>query len=239
MAPPRPSPLAVDAGGGHRRRTPTRRRRRPTRTDPDRIRPFWAHLDSPFTVGFLLTLGGLAALVLGDRLHATSPPIVIYIVFAMFAALGLDPVVKWLGRHNVKRPWAIAIVFLTFGVVGRRPAVARRPHPHRPDRCVHQGLPDDGHQLRELRHLRVAGGHLRTGSDDPRRRGREVPARPREHRGDLRRSAEGRRRRSRPPSRALLIIVVLTLYFVASLPGIKESFDAVRAGPQPAEGARA
>ena len=36
-----------------------------------------------------------------------------------------------------------------------------------------------------------------------------------------------------------LIVVVLTLYFVASLPGDQGVADAVRAGPQPAEGARA
>jgi len=36
----------------------------------------------------------------------------------MFASLGLDPVLKRLERHGVKRPWAIAIVFLILGVIG-------------------------------------------------------------------------------------------------------------------------
>jgi len=79
-------------------------------------KPFWAHLDSPFGAGFLLTLGGLGALLLGIAL-ANISTVIIYIALAMFAALGLDPVLKWFERHNVKRAWAITIVFLAFGIV--------------------------------------------------------------------------------------------------------------------------
>ncbi|HYI52057.1 MAG TPA: AI-2E family transporter [Microbacterium sp.] len=85
---------------------------------PDRAsKPLWARLDSPFGVGFLLTLGGLAAIALGIALTNIAT-VIIYIALAMFAALGLDPVLKWFERHNVKRPWAITIVFLVFGVLG-------------------------------------------------------------------------------------------------------------------------
>ena len=80
-------------------------------------KPLWARLDSPFGVGFLLTLGGLAAVVLGIAVTNIAT-IIIYIALAMFAALGLDPVLKWFERHNVKRPWAIVIVALTFTVLG-------------------------------------------------------------------------------------------------------------------------
>ncbi|GAA1955041.1 AI-2E family transporter [Microbacterium deminutum] len=75
-------------------------------------RPFWARLDNPFTVGLLLTLGGLVAVLLGIALTNIAT-ILVYIGLAAFAALGLDPVIKWLGRHGVKRGWAIAIIFLT------------------------------------------------------------------------------------------------------------------------------
>src|ERR671912_982579 len=74
-------------------------------------KPFWARLESPFGLGFLLTLGGLAAVVLGIALSNIAT-VIVYIALAMFAALGLDPVLKWFERHNVKRPWAIVIVFL-------------------------------------------------------------------------------------------------------------------------------
>ncbi|WP_314503115.1 AI-2E family transporter [uncultured Microbacterium sp.] len=80
-------------------------------------RPFWARLDSPFTVGLLLTLGGLTALLLGIALTNIAT-VIVYIALAAFASLGLDPVLKWFERHNVKRGWAIAIVFLILGVIG-------------------------------------------------------------------------------------------------------------------------
>lgn len=80
-------------------------------------RPFWAHLDSPFTAGLLLTLGGLVAILLGVALTNIAT-VIVYIALAMFASLGLDPVLKWFERHNVKRGWAIAIVFLILGVIG-------------------------------------------------------------------------------------------------------------------------
>ncbi|MEV8267553.1 AI-2E family transporter [Microbacterium sp. NPDC076911] len=76
---------------------------------------FWARLDGPFGVGFLLTLGGLAAVVLGLAI-SNLVTIIIYIAFALFAALGIDPILKRLERHNVARGWGVTIVFLTFTV---------------------------------------------------------------------------------------------------------------------------
>ncbi|MCR2783009.1 MULTISPECIES: AI-2E family transporter [unclassified Microbacterium] len=73
-------------------------------------------LSSPFTLGFMLTLGGLAAFVLGLAISSLST-ILIYIAFALFAALGLDPVVRWLENHNVPRAWGMVIVFLGFALV--------------------------------------------------------------------------------------------------------------------------
>src|SRR6187401_2891495 len=54
--------------------------------DNEQGRPFWARLDNPFTVGLLLTLGGLVALLLGIALTNIST-ILVYIGLAMFAAL--------------------------------------------------------------------------------------------------------------------------------------------------------
>ncbi|KQP74042.1 MULTISPECIES: AI-2E family transporter [unclassified Microbacterium] len=77
---------------------------------------FWANLNSPFRLGLVLTLGALAAVALGLAFWNLST-IIIYVVFALFAALGLDPVVRWFGRHNVSRPWAIVIVYTAFALV--------------------------------------------------------------------------------------------------------------------------
>ncbi|MBN9613338.1 MAG: AI-2E family transporter, partial [Actinobacteria bacterium] len=40
--------------------------------------------------------------------------IIMYVVGALFIALALEPVVRWLERHSVKRPLGIAIVFASF-----------------------------------------------------------------------------------------------------------------------------
>lgn len=79
-------------------------------------RTFWANLNNPFAVGFALTLGGLVAIALGLAFTNLST-IIIYVVFALFAALGLDPIVRLLERRNVKRAWGIVIVYLCFAML--------------------------------------------------------------------------------------------------------------------------
>ncbi|GAA5201077.1 AI-2E family transporter [Microbacterium jejuense] len=79
-------------------------------------RTFWANLNQPFGVGLFLTLGGLVAVALGLAFWNLST-IIIYVVFALFAALGLDPVVRWFEKHNVKRPWGIVIVYTAFAIL--------------------------------------------------------------------------------------------------------------------------
>ncbi len=70
----------------------------------------------PLVSGFLATIGVLAALVLGSAFASIST-ILLYIVLAMFLALGLDPIVRLLERRRVKRPAGIAIVFSGFIIV--------------------------------------------------------------------------------------------------------------------------
>jgi len=75
-----------------------------------------ALLQRPFAVGFLLTLGGLLAFGLTSAL-ADLATILIYIAFALFAALGLDPLVRRLERRGVARAWGIVIVYFVFALV--------------------------------------------------------------------------------------------------------------------------
>lgn len=77
---------------------------------------FWANVNNPFSLGLLVTLGGLVAIALGLAFWSLST-IIIYIGFALFVALGLDPVVRFLGRRGIARPWAIVIVYGAFAVV--------------------------------------------------------------------------------------------------------------------------
>lgn len=92
----------------------------PASIDPARdavgARTFWASLNNPFALGFAVTLGGLTALVLGLAVSNLST-IIIYVVFALFAALGLDPLVRMLERRRVSRTWGIVIVYASFALI--------------------------------------------------------------------------------------------------------------------------
>ena len=65
---------------------------------------------SPFQLGFVVTLGALAAILFGQMIGQLST-IIMYVVGGLFIALALDPVVRWLERRSVQRPLGIAIVF--------------------------------------------------------------------------------------------------------------------------------
>ncbi len=83
---------------------------------PKRFTGVLAALDRPLVLGFVTTLGVLGALVLGGALGQIST-ILVYIVLAMFLAVGLDPIVRMLERRRVKRGGAIAIVFGAFALL--------------------------------------------------------------------------------------------------------------------------
>ncbi|MFD4958167.1 AI-2E family transporter [Microbacterium sp. NPDC058389] len=70
----------------------------------------------PLVSGFLATIGVLGALLLGTAFMSIGT-ILLYIVLAMFLALGLDPIVRMLERRKLKRPIAILIVFGCFAVL--------------------------------------------------------------------------------------------------------------------------
>ncbi len=68
---------------------------------------------SPFQLGFVITLGALAAILVGQMLGQLST-IIMYVVGGLFIALALDPLVSKLERRGVKRPVGILIVFGSF-----------------------------------------------------------------------------------------------------------------------------
>ncbi|GAB2562674.1 AI-2E family transporter [Leucobacter ruminantium] len=65
---------------------------------------------NPFQLGFTVTLGVLVALLFGGMVGQLTT-IIMYVVAALFVALGLDPVVRWLERKGLNRPLGIAVVF--------------------------------------------------------------------------------------------------------------------------------
>lgn len=77
---------------------------------------FWTRIDRPFVFGFLITLGALAAILLGLALSNLST-VLIYIALALFAALGLDPAVRFFERRGLSRGMGVVIVMSALIVV--------------------------------------------------------------------------------------------------------------------------
>lgn len=64
---------------------------------------------SPLTLGFLLAVGALLAHWLGGLLLSVSG-ILVLIVVALFLAAGLNPLVEVLGRRGLSRAWSVVAV---------------------------------------------------------------------------------------------------------------------------------
>lgn len=63
-------------------------------------------IERPFQLGFIATLGVLAALVLGGMLSSLGT-VLTYVGAALFLALGFEPIIGWLERHRWPRWLAI------------------------------------------------------------------------------------------------------------------------------------
>ncbi|MGC3954167.1 MAG: AI-2E family transporter [Propionicimonas sp.] len=80
------------------------------------VQRIMAQLTHPFSLGLLATLGVLTGLALGGAVSSLST-IWIYIGVALFVAMALDPLVGWLERRGMSRGLSIAVVFVGFAVV--------------------------------------------------------------------------------------------------------------------------
>jgi predicted PurR-regulated permease PerM len=67
------------------------------------------NLRRPFRMGFFLAVGALLAWWLGSLLLSIGS-VLILILVAAFLAAGLNPMVEWLGRHGLARSWAVLVV---------------------------------------------------------------------------------------------------------------------------------
>lgn len=65
--------------------------------------------DAPFYRGFFWTLGALAALLLAVAVREAASVLVLVVVGA-FLAIGLEPVVGLLGRRGLRRPFALLVI---------------------------------------------------------------------------------------------------------------------------------
>lgn len=67
-------------------------------------------LSRPLALGFAVTIGALLAIAVAGALDTLST-VLVTIGVALFVAMALEPLVRWLERHKLKRPLAIAVVF--------------------------------------------------------------------------------------------------------------------------------
>lgn len=65
----------------------------------------------PFYVGFVAALGALIAYALLQGVRQVSQVLTL-VGIAAFLAIGLDPLVRWLQRQGLARAWAVTLVFL-------------------------------------------------------------------------------------------------------------------------------
>ena len=70
----------------------------------------------PFQVGFVGALGALLAVFLVHQLQAVSSTIVLVVVSA-FLAVGLNPLVEFLIRRGLRRTWAVVVVIALVAAV--------------------------------------------------------------------------------------------------------------------------
>ena len=73
-------------------------------------------LGHPFGWGFTATVGALVALSLAGAISSLST-VLVSIGVALFVALALDPLVRWLETHGMGRGLSIGVVFAGFAVI--------------------------------------------------------------------------------------------------------------------------
>ncbi len=71
---------------------------------------------SPFVAGFTATVGGLLALAVGAAVYSVRGTLVLVFV-ALFIAVGLEPVVAFGTRHGLRRPFAVLVVVMVALIV--------------------------------------------------------------------------------------------------------------------------
>jgi predicted PurR-regulated permease PerM len=76
----------------------------------------FTELGHPFRWGFAAAAGALIAIALGAAITSLST-VLIWFGIALFIALALDPLVSWLEAHRLRRGLAITVVFAGFAVV--------------------------------------------------------------------------------------------------------------------------
>lgn len=177
---------------------------------------------SPFVIGFTAALGVAVAYVLALAV-ADARQVLILILIAAFVAVGLEPAVEWLERHRVRRGFAVLIVVLAaLAFLGGFLAAIAPPIAHQSSQLVKEAPT----YLQKLDHNPTIHRldnryHLVAKLQQRARTGISINAL-----GGV--FGVGKAVLSAVAS--LVTVVILTIYFLANLPGIKRM--AYRAAPR-------
>jgi predicted PurR-regulated permease PerM len=175
-------------------------------------RPF--DRQSSFVVGFVATIGVLLAIALGAAVYSVRGTLVL-VFLALFIAVGLEPVVGFFTRHRVRRSFAVLIVVLVAsGIVAAFVYSAISPMEHEINELTTQvprwraeigsGKGSVGRVAQDLHLSYYLSG---TGSKSLT--------------NGLASGALGAGKEVLSAVSSLLIVVILTVYFLAALPSIK------------------
>lgn len=196
--------------------------------DPGKALPFGLPgrplpVDSPFRLGFVGALGVAAALLL-VRVVLAAAPILLLIGIALFFAIGLDPAVSWLQRRGLGRGWAVfaivaavVAVLVIFAAAAVPPLLSQASGLRTEFPEYLERLENDNDVVRELDERFGIIERVRevlAGGPEA-----EVPV----FGGDGLGSVVGVARGVFAAFASTLTVVVLALYFLASLSGLKHT----------------
>lgn len=175
---------------------------------------------APFNIGFFGALGALVALFLSQQVLRLSG-ILVLLVLAMFLAIGLNPAVEAFMRRGLRRGWALLIVLVA--VIGTLAlfVVAVAPVISEQIAAITRNAPDWLDQLQSNRRVQDLDDRF------------DIIAKVRDYVTDSNFSASvfggalGVGLRVLSALTNTFIVLVLTIYFLASLPSIKESMYAL------------
>ena len=223
MADRSPRPRAL-AGGAEPERVavPSGLRRDRSQPDPERqVRRIGRPFDrrSPFVVGFSAALGVLVAIAIGLAVYSIRGTLVLVFV-SLFIAVGLDPLVESLRRRRLRRSYAvIAVVLGAICIVGAFVYSAISPINAEANQIVKEvpkwrgelasGSGALGHIAKSL-HLNLSSYLHGTNATSLAKY--------------LASGALGAGKEVVSAGTSALIVIVLTVYFLAALPSIKRFF---------------
>ena len=172
--------------------------------------------EHPFVIAFSAALGvAVAALLVEAVLVARQ--VLILILIAAFLAVGLDPAVRWLVRRGLRRSLAVLVIAAAaLGLFGGFVAAVAPPIAHQSTQLV-QHAPDYLHRLDDNATFRTLDKryHITVKVQERARKGIDINAVG---------GVVGVGKAILGIVAATLTVMILTIYFLANMPGIKAMF---------------